>query len=132
MSSSVHASSLFGGLVSAQQILFLVLYVVIFLLCAWALVDCAVRPTRAFPAAGKRTKMFWLLITGIAAVVSFVALPLGGGGSFFGFLAFIGVVGAIVYLVDVRPAVAPYSGRGRRGGRGGGSSRGGGSPRGGW
>jgi hypothetical protein len=121
----VRAASIFVGIVSAQQLLFLVLYVAIFLLCAWALVDCLLRPTRAFPAAGKRTKTFWLLITAIAAAVSFVALPLGGGSSFFGFLAFIGVVGAIVYLVDVRPAVAPYSRRRGRGGRGGGPSRGG-------
>ena len=92
-SSVVHAASIFVGIVSAQQLLFLVLYVVIFLLCAWALVDCLLRPTRAFPAAGKRTKTFWLLITAIAAAVSFIALPLGGGTSFFGFLAFIGVVG---------------------------------------
>ena len=124
-SSVVHAASIFVGIVSAQQLLFLVLYVVIFLLCAWALVDCLLRPTRAFPAAGKRTKTFWLLITAIAAAVSFIALPLGGGTSFFGFLAFIGVVGAIVYLVDVRPAVAPHSRRRGRGGRGGGPSRGG-------
>jgi hypothetical protein len=125
VTSSLRAISIFGGIVSAQQILFLVLYAAIFLLCAWALVDCLVRPTRAFPAAGKRTKTFWLLITAIATAVSFVALPLGGGTSIFGFLAFIGVVGAIVYLVDVRPAVAPYSRRRGRGGRGGGSSRGG-------
>jgi hypothetical protein len=123
VSSSVRAASLFGGIVSAQQILFLVLYVAIFLLCAWALVDCLLRPTRAFPAAGKRTKTFWLLLTAIATAVSFVALPLGGGSSFFGFLAFIGVVAGIVYLVDVRPAVAPYSRR--RGGGGGRPSRGG-------
>ena len=81
-SSVVHAASIFVGIVSAQQLLFLVLYVVIFLLCAWALVDCLLRPTRAFPAAGKRTKTFWLLITAIAAAVSFIALPLGGGTSF--------------------------------------------------
>lgn len=125
-SSVVRAASIFVGIVSAQQILFLVLYVVIFLLCAWALVDCLLRPTRAFPAAGKRTKPFWLLLTALAAVVSFLALPLGGGTSFFGILAFVGVVAAIVYLVDVRPAVAPHSRRrGGRGGRGGGPSRGG-------
>ncbi len=119
----VRAAGIFGGIVSAQQILFLVLYVVIFLLSAWALVDCLVRPARAFPAAGKRTKTFWLLVTAIAAAVAFLALPVGGGTSFFGFLAFIGVVASIVYLVDVRPAVAPHSRR-RRGG-GGRPSRGG-------
>ena len=122
-SSVVHAASIFVGIVSAQQLLFLVLYVVIFLLCAWALVDCVARPTRAFPAAGKRTKTFWLAITAGATVVAFLSLPLGVV-PFPAFLAFVAAVGGIVYLVDVRPAVAPYSRR--RGGRGGpGSSRGG-------
>ena len=110
------------GVGSAQVILFWILYVAIFLLCAWALADCAIRPSRAFPAAGKRTKTFWAAILVAATVVAFLALPLGVV-PFPGFLAFVAVVGAIVYLVDVRPAVAPYS---RRRGRGGaGSSRGG-------
>ena len=41
-------------------------------------------------------------------------------------LAFtLGTVAAIVYLVDVKPAVGPYTGRGRPGGRpGGGPGRG--------
>ena len=46
------------------------------------------------------------------------------------FLALAAAVGGIVYLVDVRPAVRPYSGRGGRGGRGQGG--GGTPPRGGW
>lgn len=111
------------GVVSAQVILFWILYIAIFLLCAWALVDCAIRPARAFPAAGKRTKTFWVAILVAATVVAFLALPLGVV-PFPSFLAFVAVVGGIVYLVDVRPAVTPYSRR--RGGRGGsGPSRGG-------
>lgn len=112
------------GLASAQVVLFWIVYLVIFALCGWALVDCLARPTRAFPAAGKRTKTFWLAITAGATVVAFLSLPLGVV-PFPSFLAFVAVVGGIVYLVDVRPAVAPYSRR-RGGGRGGpGSSRGG-------
>ena len=123
-SSVVHAASIFVGIVSAQQLLFLVLYVAIFLLCAWALIDCLLRPTRAFPAAGKRTKTFWLAITAGATVVAFLSLPLGVV-PFPSILAFVAVVGGIVYLVDVRPAVAPYSRRRGGGRRGPGSSRGG-------
>ena len=117
--------NIFAGVLSAQLILFGLLYLAIFLLCLWATIDCAVRPARAFPATGKRTKPFWLAITVASAVVAFLALPLGVVPSgLFQFVAFVGAVGAIVYLVDVRPAVAPYSKR--RGGRGGaGSSRGG-------
>jgi hypothetical protein len=113
-----------AGLGSAQVILFWVLYLAIFLLCVWAFVDCAVRPARAFPAAGKRTKPFWLAITVASTVVAFLSLPLGVV-PFPSFLAFIAAVGGIVYLVDVRPALAPYSRRRGRGRGGPGSSRGG-------
>lgn len=123
---ALHTASIFVGAISAQLILFLVFFAVIFLLCAWALVDCALRPQRAFPAAGKRTKTFWLAITAAATVVGFLAVPLGvvPSSSLFQFLAVVGAVGGVVYLVDVRPAVAPYSRR-RRGGQGGGRSSGG-------
>jgi len=110
------------GLAWAQVGLFWILYLAIFLFSTWALIDCVARPARSFPAAGKRTKNFWLAITGAAALVAFLSLPLQVI-PFPQFLAFVALVGAIVYLVDVRPAVAPY--RRRRGGRGSGASRGG-------
>lgn len=115
----LHGASIFAGAISAQLLLFFVFFAAIFLLCAWALVDCALRPPRAFPAAGKRTKGFWLAITIAATVVGFLAVPLGvvPSSSLFQFLAVIAAVGGAVYLVDVRPAVAPYSRRGGRGGR---------------
>ncbi|HEY0117728.1 MAG TPA: DUF2516 family protein [Cellulomonas sp.] len=122
--SVVRAASIVAGAASAQQILFLVVYLAIFLLCLWALVDCVLRPSRAFPSAGKRTKPFWLTITVAAAVVAFLSLPLGVV-PFPSFLAFVAAVGGIVYLVDVRPAVAPYSRRRGRGRGGAGPSRGG-------
>jgi uncharacterized protein DUF2516 len=65
-----------------------------------ALVDAAIRPDGAFVAAGKQSKIFWILL-----------LVLGI------FIAFVGVIAAIVYFVDVRPAV-------RQVGGGGGSGRG--------
>lgn len=56
----------------------------------------------AFPYAGKRTKGFWLAITGVALAVNVVVFnPLS-------FLNIIGVVGALLYVVDVRPAVRQY------------------------
>lgn len=103
--------------------LFLALSLVIFVLSLWALVDCLMRPASAFPAAGKRTRSFWLILTGLAAVVSFLALPIGVQW-LPQIVALVAAVVAIVYLVDVRPAVAPYSRRRGGGGRGP-SSRGG-------
>ena len=100
-----------------QALVYLGLYVVVFVLAVWALVDAATRPAGAFVSAGKRTKNFWLALTGAATAVAFVALPPPLGIGLLSFLALGSAVAAIVYLVDVRPAVGPYSGR--RGGRGG-------------
>ena len=67
-------------------------------LAAWAFIDALVRPAAGFVAAGKLTKPAWLAITGLATVVVY----------FFGLMSFFGlpaIVAAVVYLVDVRPAV---------------------------
>lgn len=67
-------------------------------LAGWAVIDAARRPAQAFVAASKLTKPAWLGITAaaLAAGLLFGAL---------GFLWIAGMVAAIVYLVDVRPAV---------------------------
>jgi hypothetical protein len=67
-------------------------------LTVWAFVDALIRPAAGYVAAGKLTKPAWAAITGIAAVVVY----LFGLMSFFGLPA---IVAAVVYLVDVRPAV---------------------------
>ena len=70
----------------------------LFVLKLWALVDCATRPTAAFPLHNKLTKVAWLVI---------LALALLFGG--LGILGIAGTVAAIVYLVDVKPAVSGRS-----------------------
>ncbi|GIG41055.1 DUF2516 family protein [Cellulomonas phragmiteti] len=107
---------------SAQVFLYFVFYAVIFVLSVWALVDCLRRPAAAFTTAGKRTRTFWTWVLVAATAVAFISIPppFGVGLPFPAFLALGSAAAAIVYLVDVRPAVAPYSGR-----RGGGPSRGG-------
>jgi hypothetical protein len=73
----------------------------------WAVVDCARHRANAFEATGKRTKTFWLALTGGAALVGVISM-FGTGGGFFGTLGLFGlaaVVAASVYLADVRPAV---------------------------
>lgn len=115
---------------SLQIYIYFALYFTVFVLAVWALIDAVTRPTAAFVSAGKRTKNFWLAITGGATAVAFVAIPPPFGLGAFSFLALAAAVGGIVYLVDVRPAVRPYSGGGR--GRGRGQGGGGSSPRGGW
>ncbi|MFQ1001897.1 DUF2516 family protein [Modestobacter sp. SSW1-42] len=67
-------------------------------LAGWALVDAVIRPAASFVAAGKLSKPAWLAITGIATLLLWVMGPLS-------FLGLPAVVAAVVYLVDVRPAV---------------------------
>jgi Protein of unknown function (DUF2516) len=67
-----------------------------------ALIDVLFKRDTAFVAAGKQPKIVWILLLVVGLIFTFV-----------------GVIAAIVYFVDVRPAVRT-SGGGR--GRGGGSS----------
>jgi len=96
-----------------QVVLFLVFYVVIFGLSVWALVDCLRRPAAAFTTAGKRTRTFWTWVLVAATAVAFISIPppLGLPLDFPSMLALVSAAAAIIYLVDVRPAVAPYSRR---------------------
>ena len=81
-----------------SDLLFYVVGLVILATELWALVDAGIRPAAAFPAADKLTKPKWVAILAGALALSFFF----GGTSLFGL---VGIVAAIVYLVDVRPAV---------------------------
>jgi Protein of unknown function (DUF2516) len=83
---------------------FLLVFVVIIAVKVWALIDALTRPAPLFEAAGKKSKTFWIVILAIAVVVN---------GFFLGLAA---LVAAIVYLVDVRPAIKEL--RGGSGSRG--------------
>lgn len=98
---------------SAQLLIFLLLYLLVFGTCVVALVDLVRRPAAAFVSGGKRTKTFWAVLLAVATAVAFVAIPPPVGIGQLRFLALGSAVAAIVYLVDVKPAIAPYSGRGR-------------------
>jgi hypothetical protein len=71
-------------------------------LTAWALVDALVRPAAGYVAAGKLTKPGWAAILGIAVLVVLWQGPMS-------FLGLPAIIAAIVYLVDVRPAVRGLS-----------------------
>ena len=81
-----------------EGLVFSVLYWGALALAAWAFVDALTRPADAFVATGKLTKPGWLGIVALAAAIIW----------FFGLMSFLGLpatIAAIVYLVDVRPAV---------------------------
>ncbi|WP_145908298.1 DUF2516 family protein [Kitasatospora viridis] len=73
---------------------------------AFAFLDAATRQADAYPAAEKKTKGFWLVLLGLA-----LGLDLLLGGSITGsFITLAGLVAAIVYMVDVRPAIRALTG----------------------
>jgi hypothetical protein len=83
----------------------LLLYMVLAVIKAWALIDAVSRPAQAFPAVGKLTKPAWLWILGLGLVAHIVfASPIG-------LLSMAGTIAAFVYLLDVRPAVASVTRR---------------------
>jgi len=84
---------------SFDGLLLLALFYGTLALAAWAFVDALIRPATAYVAAGKLTKPAWVGITAAAAIVLYL---MNGPLSFLGLPA---VIAAIVYLVDVRPAV---------------------------
>ena len=84
----------------------LVLWVGLLLVILVALVDAVLRPTAAYVAAGKQTKLLWVLVLAVGGAGAMLA----GVTSIFGIA---GLIAAIVYLVDVRPAVRAVTGRGR-------------------
>ena len=77
--------------------IFLVVSLATLVVKAWALIDAAVRPPRAFVSEGKQTKPVWLAILVVAVLATYV-----------GFLSILGLIAALVYLLDVRPAVRTY------------------------
>ncbi|MEE1814025.1 DUF2516 family protein [Streptomyces sp. SP18ES09] len=93
-----------------DSLLSLVIFLVFTGFAVAALVFAAMAREDAYRAAEKQTKKFWLIVLGINLALNLL-LPML-------FLQIAGLIAAIVFMVDVRPALAQVSG----GGRGGGSS----------
>lgn len=70
----------------------------------WALVDACIQPKQSYEAAGKLSKLAWVAILAAAVLLRPTEV--------LGLFGLLGLVAAIVYLVDVRPAVREL----RRGG----------------
>lgn len=97
-----------GNLVHVQATVALVLGVALFAMQVFALIDCVRHRPDAFTAAGKLSKPAWLAITAIACALGLLSIqaPLQ-------IFEIIAVVGAGVYLADVRPALLQVTGRSR-------------------
>jgi len=96
--------TIFGSL---QWLIELLFGVGALVLSVFGLVDALRHRPDAFTAAGKRTKNFWLAVLGVAVALSIVTVY-----SPFTIMWIVAVVGAGVYLADVRPALRRVMGRG--------------------
>jgi uncharacterized membrane protein len=92
----------FGALTPLYVVL-LVIRLAILVVVVAAFIDAATRPAPAYAYAGKLTKNAWLAILGVGALLTLL-----------GILSFVGLIAAIVYFVDVRPAVRSYGSGGPR------------------
>lgn len=82
-----------------QSTIMLLLNLLMLALKLWAFVDSLVHRSQEYHAASKWSKPGWCIVLGITLAVQVVLV----GG--FGILNLIGVVAALVYLLDVRPAL---------------------------
>ena len=83
----------------------LVLSVVTFVAQAFALVDASRHRPDAFPAVDRGTKTGWLIGLGLGVVAHMMIWnPIS-------LLNLVGIVAALVYLLDVRPSLQAITGR---------------------
>lgn len=81
-----------------------ILNLVVLALAVFAFADSAFRREDAYRATGKQTKVFWMVILGLAVVVNVFLQII--------FLQIAGLIASIVYIVDVRPAIRELTGGG--------------------
>lgn len=98
-----------GALLGAFGDLTYLMAIALLLLKVFCLVDCLFRRDDAFRAANKQKKPLWVVLLAVAVVWDFFL------GSLLNILSIAGLIVAIIYLVDVRPALREV-GNGRRGG----------------
>ncbi len=94
-----------------QTWIFLLLALALLAIEIWALVNALRFRPDAYVAAGKRTKVFWCVLTGVAVLLGFLSIPypIGLGSSML--FMIIGIVIAGVFLADVLPALKRVMGR---------------------
>lgn len=88
-----------------QSMILTVATLALFAVEAWAFVDAVSRRPEVFEAAGKQTKTMWMVILGVALAAHLLIWdPIS-------LLNIAGAIASLVYLLDVRPAVAALSRR---------------------
>jgi hypothetical protein len=86
-------------LFAVQNVVELLITLLMIAAKGFAFVDAVSRTPQAFVAADKQTKPFWLIVLGLALVANLLIWqPIG-------LLNLAGIVAALVYLGDARPAL---------------------------
>ncbi len=67
----------------------------------WAFVDAATQKKPYYEAVGRQSKLFWVGLLGISVFSQYLSVM--QGSSNYGLLQVVGLILAIVYLVDQRP-----------------------------
>jgi hypothetical protein len=84
---------------AVQGFVILVVWVVTLGLKGFAFIDCLRRPSAAFPAVSRQSKVLWMILTGLALLLGL--LP-----SFtLNLFGLAGIVVALVYVFDVRQRI---------------------------
>ena len=92
------------GILILQGFIGLVVFFVTLAIKAWAFIDSVLHSSEEYRAADKWSKKGWVILLGVGLACMF--LPIGVILGNLTFLVSIGLlVAAIVYLVDVRPAI---------------------------
>ncbi|MBM3669018.1 MAG: DUF2516 family protein [Actinobacteria bacterium] len=90
---------------AVQGLVVLVLWGLFLVVKGYAFVDCIRRPTAAFPAVGRQSKVLWMILTGAALLTGL--LP----GMTLNIIGIAGTVASLIYLFDVRPKIREITGR---------------------
>ena len=90
---------------AVQNLVVLVLWVLFLVVKSYAFIDCIRRPTAAFPAVGRQSKILWVILTGVALLTGL--LP----NMTLNLLGIAGAVASLIYLFDVRPKIREITGR---------------------
>ncbi|WP_262848086.1 DUF2516 family protein [Mumia quercus] len=92
-------------LFAVQNLVELLITLVMIAVKAFAAIDAVSRSPQAFVAADKQTKPFWLIVLGLSLVANLLIWqPIS-------LLNLAGIVAALVYLADARPALQQVGGR---------------------
>lgn len=92
-------------LFAVQNLVELIITVLMIAAKGFAVVDAISRPPQAFVAADKQSKPFWIILLGLSLAANLLIWqPIS-------ILNLAGIVAALVYLADARPALQQVSGR---------------------